>query len=225
MNQLAAKPSDSHESSTYNPTECAAKHRGIRPVVRKEAESMKAKNRKLLDFTANPDNPKRQPRERRQTNIHHHLAQRGSINDCCALLGVTRFACELRRDREQASRPAVAIARHPQRGNPDKPYKTIHADPAPKPLQNQRDRPIQAPHRSTTEFFNNPDKTLADARARDGSPSSCAIRSAALRRGRDRRLSRRATRQRTGQSPPRRRSRRSAPRRASGPSGWEPAHR
>lgn len=65
---------------------------------------MKPADRKPIEFTANPNNPKPSPRENRQNDFLRHIAQRESINDVRALAGVTRYACEASRDRSEECR-------------------------------------------------------------------------------------------------------------------------
>lgn len=89
---------------------------------------MKSNNRKRREFTANPDNPSQRAREQRQLDFLHFRAQGESINDACALVGVTRFAYEQSSKREKRVHASIATAPRPQPrkpdnpDNPDKPY-------------------------------------------------------------------------------------------------------
>lgn len=126
---------------------------------------MKSANRKLLEFTANPNNPELSQRKNRQNDFLHFLAQGESIHDACALAGVTRFPFEQWRRRKKEFRPAVEAAAatidstaQPQHGTPDKPYKAPQTQSVTNTVQNQRHTPIQTPKGSTVDFFNIPDK-------------------------------------------------------------------
>ena len=72
---------------------------------------MKSTNRKPLEFKASPNKPKLSQRENRQKDFLHFLAQGESINDACALVGVTRFPFERWRSREKEARFSVVAIR------------------------------------------------------------------------------------------------------------------
>ncbi len=71
---------------------------------------MKSTKRKPLKFAPRP-NPREEEREQRQTDFLRYIAQGESIEDACALVGVTRFAYEKWRNRHQESSKAVAATR------------------------------------------------------------------------------------------------------------------
>jgi hypothetical protein len=122
---------------------------------------MKSDNQKRREFTADPNNPKQRAREQREPDVLHFRAQGESINDACALVGVTRFAYEQSSNRERKFTP---LSPPPHGRNPaNRTIRTIQTNPTPavhgEPHAESAGYTNPNTHGGTMKFFRNPDKT------------------------------------------------------------------